>query len=78
MLITQGSEDRALLLAPECICRLGVRAKHLRMMLVVKIRMKNRLGCPGKDIYEPRQIFPPGVMSMIVVLKSKSEDTPAG
>ena len=57
MLITQGSEDRALLLAPSrnartvksSICLLGLRAKHLRMMLVMNIRMKIGWGAPLKE-----------------------------
>ena len=93
MLITQGSEDRALLLAPSRTARtflLGfAKSYHLYMfvengrqafvlfMLVVKV-VESTGVLSLKNSYEPRQIFPPGVMSMIVALKSKSEDTPAG
>ena len=36
------------------------------------------VGVPRKKTYTNHTILPPGVMSMIVALKSKSEDTPAG
>ena len=92
MLITQGSEDRALLLAPSRNARtflLGFAKSYMYMsvgsarkafvlfMLVVKV-VESTGVLSLKNSYEPRQIFPPGVMSMIVALKSKSEDTPAG